>query len=137
MPRARSFISSRGWVLPAHAARGRSLPGRNDFITPTKENKVQPTAHTAKPAVTQKTGRFAMLRGLLHAEGSGAPLRSLIATPLITLCALLTLSAGVAQAEPPKLIPYGVFSTHQRMVVGVAVEGSGDLFVSSLFGGEV
>ena len=40
MPRARSSISSRAWVLPAHAARERSLPRRNDFTTPTKENKV-------------------------------------------------------------------------------------------------
>ncbi len=94
---------------------------------------MKPTEHTAKSAATPKIGRFATLRALLHAQGSGAPLRSLIATPLITLCALLTLSAGVAQAEPPKLIPIGTFSTHEADAVGVAVEGSGDLFVSSLF----
>ena len=59
-------------------------------------------------------------------------MRSLIATPLITLCALLTLSAAVAQAEPPKLISYGQFSAHEFRADGVAVGGSGDLFVTGL-----
>ena len=95
---------------------------------------MKPTEHTAKSASTPKIGRFATLRALLHAHGSSAPLRSLIATPLIALCALLTLSAGVAQAEPPKLILYESFSPHESSAVGVAVEGSGDLFVSGLFG---
>ncbi len=89
-----------------------------------------PTKHTAKPAATPKTGRFATLRGLLHAQGSGASLRKLIATPLITLCALLTLSAGVAQAEAPKLISYGKFASEGP---GVAVDqASGDVFTASL-----
>ncbi len=92
----------------------------------------QPTERSAKSAVTPKLGRFATLRALLHAPGSSASLRSLIATPLITLFALLTLSAAVAQAEPPKLILYGSFSTHEYLATGVAVEGSGDLFVSGL-----
>ncbi len=92
------------------------------------------TEHTAKPVVTPKIGRFATLRGLLHAKGSSAPTRSLIATPLVLLCALLTLSVGAAQAEPPKLISYGQFSAHEPNAVGVAVEGSGDLFVSGLRG---
>jgi DNA-binding beta-propeller fold protein YncE len=95
---------------------------------------VKLTEHIAKPAVTPKTGRFATLRGLRHAQGSGAPLRSLIALPLIALCALLTLSVAVAQAELPKLILYGSFSAHEANAVGVAVEGSGDLFVSGLLG---
>ncbi len=48
-------------------------------------------------------------------------------------CALQgTLFAGVAQAEPPKLISEGNFSTHEAGAGGIAVEGSGDLFVSSL-----
>ncbi len=106
------------------------------FTTPTKENKVRSTEHTAKAASTPKIGRFATLRALLYAQGSGAPLRSLIATPLITLCALLTLSAAVAQAEPPKLILYESFSAQETNAVGVAVEGSGDLFVSGLYFGE-
>jgi hypothetical protein len=93
---------------------------------------VKPTEQFAKVAVTSKVGLFATLRALLRAKGSSAPLRSLIAAPLIALCALFTLSAGVAQAEAPKLISYGSFSAHERGV-GVAVEGSGDLFVSSLF----
>jgi hypothetical protein len=97
--------------------------------------QVKPTEHTAKPAATPKTGRFATLRALLRAQGSGAPLRRLIATPLIALCALLTLSAGVAQAEPPKLVSYGSFSANEEYADGVAVEGSGDLFVSSLLEG--
>ncbi len=96
---------------------------------------MKPTEHTAKPAVTPKTGRFATLRGLLTGNGSSAPLRKLIATPLIALCVLLTLSAGVAQAEPPKLILYESFSANEAHAVGVAVEGSGDLFVSGLEGG--
>ncbi len=37
------------------------------FTTSTKENKVNRTEHTAKPAFTPKTVRFATLRGLLHA----------------------------------------------------------------------
>jgi DNA-binding beta-propeller fold protein YncE len=105
------------------------------FTTSTKENKVIPTEHTAKSASTSKTGRFATLRALLHPQGSSAPLRKLIATPLITLCALLALSPAVAQAEPPKLISYGQFGTHEPYAVGVAVEGSGDLFVSSFLSG--
>ncbi len=120
-------------MRPAHVVRGRSLPRRNDFTTPTKENKVRSKEHTANAAATPKIGRFATLRALLQAQGSGVPLRSLIATPLITLCALLTLSAAVAQAESPKLILYGSFSAPEAYPVGVAVEGSGDLFVSSIF----
>src|SRR6202041_3365547 len=42
--------------------------------------------------------------------------------------------AGAAQAEPPKLIFDESFSAQAHSAVGVAVEGSGDLFVSSLFG---
>jgi DNA-binding beta-propeller fold protein YncE len=98
---------------------------------------VTPTEHTAKPAVTSKIGRFALLRGPRHAPGTGAPARTLLATPLITLCALAGLfalsTAAPAQAEAPKLISYGSFSAHEERATGVAVEGSGDLFVSSLF----
>ncbi len=93
-----------------------------------------PTEHTAKAAVTPKTGRFATLRALLHAQGSGAPARSLVAAPLLALFVLLALCVGAAQAEPPKLISYEKFSAQEFQAVGVAVEGSGDLFVSSLFG---
>ncbi len=104
------------------------------FTTSTKENKVISTEHTASTASTSKTGRFATLRGLLQAQGSGTPARGLVAAPLAVLCVLLALcvGTGVAQAEPPKLISYGSFSAHQENAVGVAVEGSGDLFVSSL-----
>ena len=57
--------------------------------------------------------------------------------PLSSLSALCSRSLpAVAQAEPPKLISYGQFSAHEARAVGVAVEGSGDLFVSSLFEGE-
>ncbi len=102
------------------------------FTTSTKENKVKPTEHTANTASTSKTGRFATLRALLHPRGSGAPARGPIIAPLIVLCVLLALCAGVAQAEPPKLISYGKFSTQEAHAVGVAVEGSGDLFVSGI-----
>jgi DNA-binding beta-propeller fold protein YncE len=94
---------------------------------------VTPTEHTAKPAATPKTRRFATLRGLPQAQGSGAPARGLVAAPLIALCVLLALCGGVVQAEPPKLVSDGLFSTHEVHAVGVAVEGSGDLFVSSLY----
>jgi DNA-binding beta-propeller fold protein YncE len=104
--------------------------------TSTKENKVKSTEHTAKAAVTPKVGRFATLRGLRRAKGSSVPARGLVAAPLAALCILLALCVGVAQAEPPKLIPIGSFSSHNSNSSGVAVEGSGDLFVSSLKGGE-
>jgi hypothetical protein len=113
------------------------------FTTPTKENKVIPTEHTAKPASTPKTVRFARLRGLCQAQGSGAPARSLVVGPfvarsLVALCALAGLfalsTAAVAQAEPPKLISDGQFSAQQAHAAGVAVEGSGDLFVSGFLG---
>ena len=92
---------------------------------------MKPTEHTAKAAATPKIGRFATLRALLHAQGSGAPLRSLIATPLIALCALLALSAGVAQAAAPKLIFYGKFASEGP---GVAVDQtSHDVFTASFF----
>jgi DNA-binding beta-propeller fold protein YncE len=102
------------------------------FITSTKENKVTPTAHTAKPATAPKIGRFATLRGLLQAQGSGAPVRGLVAAPLVALCVLLALCAGPAQAEPPKLSSYGSFGTHEEFAAGIGVEGSGDLFLPSL-----
>ncbi len=94
-----------------------------------------PTEHPANPASTPKTGLFATLRGLRRAQGSGALARRLVAASLVALCALLALSAAVAQAEPPKLVSFGQFSSHEKAAVGVAVEGSGDLFVSSLIGG--
>ncbi len=127
-------LESPASCLPCGGRRDLLAAAGNDFTTPTKENKVKPTEHTAKPAVTPKIGRFATLRGLLTGNGSSAPLRKLIATPLIALCALLTLSAAAAQAEPPKLILYESFSANEAHAVGVAVEGSGDLFVSGLFG---
>ncbi len=93
------------------------------------------TEHTAKPAVTPKIGRFATLCGLLSVQGSGASARGLVAAPLVAVCVLLVLCVGVAQAEPPKLISEGLFSTHEGgEASGVAVGGSGDLFVSGLLG---
>ncbi len=61
-----------------------------------------------------------------------------LALGLVTVLALglvtvFALCAGVAQAEPPKLILYRSFSTQEARPVGVAVGGSGDLFVSGLF----
>ena len=84
------------------------------------------------------TGLLGMLDGFLGSTGTGmskisfsqaGQVRSFIA--LCALAALFALStAAVAQAEPPKLVPYGLFSAHEPAAVGVAVEGSGDLFVS-------
>jgi DNA-binding beta-propeller fold protein YncE len=98
---------------------------------------VKPTEQTAKPAVTSKIGRFATLRGLLQARGTGASARSLVAAPLVALCGLLALSAGVAHAEAPPLVPYGNFAVAENGI-GVAVDNSGlasagDVYVSSFF----
>jgi hypothetical protein len=63
---------------------------------------VKPTAHIAKPVVAPKTGRFATLRGLLHSQGSGAPLRTSALATLVSLCALtgaLALCSVPALAE--------------------------------------
>ncbi len=94
---------------------------------------MKPTEQFANAAVMPKTGRFATLRGLPRAQGSCALACSLIAAPLLSLCVLLALCVGVAQAEPPKLISFGSLSAH-GMAAGVAVEDSGDLFVSGLIG---
>ena len=109
----------------------RRLQSIYHFTTSTKENKVIPTEHIAKPVVTPKTGCFATLRGL-QVQGSGALARSVVAALLVSLCVLLALCGGVAQAEPPKLVSYGSFSVHNP--VGVVVESSGDLFVSGIYG---
>ncbi len=54
---------------------------------------------------------------------------------LSVLLVVLALCAASAQAEAPKLILYESFSSPQEYsAVGVAVEGSGDLFMSSLLG---
>ncbi len=134
MPRARSFMSE--VTAPAAPTRRRAWPVNNDSTTPTKENKVRSTEHTAKSASTSETGLFATLCGPRQAQGSGASARGLVAAPLVALCVLLALCVGVAQAEPPALIPYGVLPTHQELVNGLAVEGSGDLFLTSILKGE-
>ena len=112
------------------AVQGRALNLFTANRITTKEQKVITTGHNANAASTPKTDLAAALRGSHRAPGIGA--RSLIA-----LCVLATLfalsTAAVAQAEPPKLISYESFSAHQFRAVGVAVEGSGDLFVSSLY----
>ena len=104
-------------------------------MIPTGRRRTRTNVWTVKPLRGSVGPKFrACLADLLCVRGSSAPLRSLIATPLITLCALLALSAAVAQAEAPKLVSYGQFSAHETFPVGVAVEGSGDLFVSSFLG---
>jgi hypothetical protein len=60
-------------------------------------------------------------------------LRSAAAAFAVAVFAL-TLSVATAQAEPPKLVSYGQFGAHQTHADGVAVEGSGDLFVSGFIG---
>ncbi len=52
--------------------------------------------------------------------------------PFITLCALLVLSAGVARAEAPKLVPNGNFPAEGPL--GVAVDNSCSLHVPPLTG---
>ena len=104
---------------------------------------MKPTEHTAKPAAAPKTGRFALLRGPHRAPGSGAPARGLIAAPfvarsLVVLCALAGLFALPPPPSPkpnlPSSSPTDRSARRSRFAVGVAVEGSGDLFVSGLFG---
>jgi streptogramin lyase len=100
---------------------------------------VKPTEHTAKSAVTPKTGRSARLRAAFRAQGRGAPARSLVAIRLIALCVVvgaLALSAASARAEVPKLISYGKFPTGEYPF-GIAVDNSGlasagDVYVTSL-----
>ena len=103
---------------------------------------MKPTAHIAKPVATPKTGRFALLRGPHRAPGSGAPARGLAADPfmarsLVVLCALAGLfalsTAGVAQAEPPKLISYGQFKTATTFPLGIAVDNSGDASAADVY----
>ena len=71
------------------------------------------TEHSAKPAVTPKIGRFALLRGLLHvsgttapkiSRGSGAPSRR---QALATLATLATALAALAFASAPALAARG------------------------------
>ena len=92
--------------------------------------------HPEHPAKTPspRTGLFATLRGLLPARGSGVPSRTLLATPLIALCAFL--APAVAQASPPGLISSG--QVESNLAVGVALDNSGtssqgDLYVGSFF----
>jgi hypothetical protein len=103
-------------------------------------DKVKSTAHIAKPALTAETGRFALLRGLHRAPGSGAPARGLGAVPflvrsfigLCVLAGLIALAAtGVVQAEPPRLASDGQFNPHTPLPFGVAVDqSSGDVYVA-------
>jgi hypothetical protein len=57
----------------------------------------------------------------------------------VLACALQgVLFAGVAQAEAPKLVPYGSFSANVENAIGVAVDNSGltfagDVYVSSIY----
>ncbi len=81
-------------------------------------------------------GVLAVGRGTTGERARGRTFTVLALSVIVVLaCALQgALCAAVAQAEPPKLISYGLFSVPaEAYPVGVAVEGSGDLFVSSLF----
>ncbi len=71
------------------------------------------------------TSRVGIRRLVLMAFGS-----------MLVLASALAISVTAAQAEPPKLILYESFSAQETNAVGVAVEGSGDLFVSGIFSGE-
>jgi hypothetical protein len=74
---------------------------------------------------------------VVRGREAGVPRRYRLLTVLaLGVAALLGLSTTIAQAEPPKLVSYGSFSSQVSHPVGVAVEGSGDLFVSSLAPGE-
>ena len=84
-----------------------------------------------------------LLRGLVEMvnkalrsreEGGKRAVRHLPAMLALSVAASLMLLAGAAQAEPPRLVPYGSFSAHELRASGVAVEGSGDLFVAGFIG---
>lgn len=86
----------------------------------------------------RREGVRACLADLLCAPGSGASTRRLLATPLTVLCAFFVLlalvTAGAAQAEPPRLVPDGSLSTAGFAPDGVAVDNSsgpsqGDVYV--------
>ena len=110
---------------------------------------MKPTAHIAKPVVASKIGRFVALRGLRRVPGSGASSRGLaamsfMARSLVSLCVLAGLfalaTAGVAQAEAPRLISDGSFPA--TLPEGVAVDNSsgtssGDVYVAALFSSEI
>ncbi len=117
-------------MLLAHAARGRSLPRRNDFTTPAKENKVKPTAHTAKPAITPKIGRFATLRGLLQAQGGGAlALLLCLALAPISAQALTNPERHYEMVSPPYKGGYGAIEVNDVAVSGPS-EGERVVFTS-------
>lgn len=98
---------------------------------------MKPAEQFAKDAVTRKTGRFAMLRRLLHAQGGSAPSWSSIVTSLLVLCAIFALPAafvGVAEAEVPKLVSNGNFHSEAGSS-GIAVDQpSGDVFTTGFIG---
>jgi hypothetical protein len=80
----------------------------------TKGTTVKPTEPAAKPASTQKTGLRALLGGLLHARGSGAPAfggarnRGVLLVALVAaLGALLAVSAAPAFAFETRLFEEG------------------------------
>jgi hypothetical protein len=86
---------------------------------------VNTTEHIAKTASTPEAGLFATLRGLRYAQGTVA-----LAFVVCLTVAVLALSAGVARAEPPKLVPAGEFKAEGPF--GVAVDqAGGDVYVAN------
>jgi DNA-binding beta-propeller fold protein YncE len=77
-----------------------------------------------------------MFRGYLSTTAIAAIVghgsrRRMLAGLALCVAALIAPSAGVAQAEPPKLIPYGTFPA--ELPLGVAVDQpSGDVFVAGI-----
>jgi hypothetical protein len=75
------------------------------------------------------------LADLLCVRGSGAPSRARRTSTALALsiAGLLALSAGVAQAEPPRLVSYGTFGSVAQSPIGVAVDQpSGDVYVAGI-----
>jgi NHL repeat len=81
--------------------------------------------------------RLVRMCGVLAVGGGSAgerPFRRMSTALALSVAALLVLSAGVAQAEPPTLIPYGQFESTGAL--GVAVDGSagpsqGDVYIGA------
>ena len=132
-----SPVGSKGWGLtrpPFFAEREESHHHHGDKVTPTE--------HPAKSAPTPKAGLFATLRGLLHADGTGAPSAPrLILTPLIALAALLAslaLSAAPASAGITHKYESSITGTEPLAPFGepwgLAFDSTGSLYVADATG---
>lgn len=98
-------------------------------------DKVSATEHTAS---TPKTGLFARLTALLGSKGSGAPSGDRSASYFSVLAMLVTVCATLVAASPASAILVHHYESQLTeaggapfgTLAGLAVDGSGDLYVS-------